>query len=64
MSIPMSPEYLMFYLPIVVAVSLVMSATRFEKNEHILQQAMRTGFWITVFMLGIAAVLHVASWWI
>jgi hypothetical protein len=54
----------MFYLPLIVATSLVMAATRHEKQELILSQALRTGFWITAFMIGISALLWLASLWI
>lgn len=64
MSISMSPEYLLWYLPLVVAVSLVLAATRHERQDFIFAQAWRTGIWISSFLLGIAGVLWVASWWI
>jgi hypothetical protein len=51
-----SVEYLLWVLPILVSFSLVMAATRHERNDLILQQAWRTGLW-TVCFLGIVAVL-------
>lgn len=62
MSISMSVEYLLLYLPLLVAVSVVMGATRHEKPLLILQQTRRTAVWITTFMVIIYAVLQVVSW--
>jgi hypothetical protein len=64
MSIPMSPEYLLYYVPLLVAVSLVLSATRHERADLILRQAISHAVWFTVFMLVVAAVLLVATWFI
>ena len=62
MSISMSIEYLLLYLPLLVAVSFVMGATRHEQPRLILQQTQRTAVWITSFMLIIYAVLQIVSW--
>ena len=62
MSISMSIEYLLLYLPLLVAVSFVMGATRHEKPNLILHQTQRTAIWITSFMLTIYAVLQIVSW--
>ena len=62
MSISMSIEYLLLYLPLLVAVSFVMGATRHEKPGLIIQQTQRTAIWITSFMLIIYAVLQIVSW--
>jgi hypothetical protein len=64
MSISMSPEYLFWYLPIVVAVSMVLAGTRHERNDLILRQAWNNVLWITTFMLVISGLLWFASWWI
>ncbi|MFO0924291.1 MAG: hypothetical protein U0905_17585 [Pirellulales bacterium] len=64
MSIAISPEYLLWYLPLVVAISLVLAATRHERQDLIFVQAWRNGVWITSFMGIISALLWVASWWI
>jgi hypothetical protein len=64
MSIPMSPEYLLYYLPLLIAVSLVLGATKHERNALIFRQAMGTAVWFTIFMLIVAAVLLVATWFI
>jgi hypothetical protein len=62
MSISMSIEYLLLYLPLLVAVSFVMGGTRHEKTSLILQQSLRTATWITSFMLVIYVVLQIVSW--
>lgn len=50
------------HLPIlIVVVSLVYSATRFERWGPILQEAGRWGLRMTVFLLGFAAVLYVVA---
>jgi hypothetical protein len=64
MMIPMSPEYILYYVPLVVAVSLVLSATKHERPNLILRHALSTGVWFTGFMLVVAAVLKTAMWFI
>jgi len=61
MSIPMSPEYLLYYLPLLAGVSLVLAATRHERPDLIIRQAISHGVWFTVFMLVAAALLYVAT---
>lgn len=62
MSITMSLEYLLLYLPLLVTVSCVVGATRHERRELILEQTRKTAIWITGFMLVIYAVLQLISW--
>ena len=62
MVISMSWGYLLMYLPLLAAVSLVIGGSRHEKVNLILDQALRTGIWVTSFMLTIYAVLQVVSW--
>jgi Na+/alanine symporter len=52
---------LWFALPLIVAVSMVYSATRHEAMEAILAGAVRIGAWITGFMLVVFAILFVIS---
>lgn len=58
----MSLEYLLLYLPLMVAVSCVVGATRHEQRGLILEQTRKTAVWITGFMLVIYAVLQLTSW--
>ncbi len=62
MTINMSIGYLLLYLPLLAAVSLVIGASRHEKTNLILDQAVRTAVWVTSFMLGIYLVLQIVSW--
>ena len=62
MTINMSIGYLLLYLPLLAAVSLVIGASRHEQNHLILDQAVRTAVWISSFMLGIYLVLQIVSW--
>ena len=62
MVVSMSLGYLFMYLPLLVAVSFVIGASRHEKTALILDQTMRTAVWVTSFMLGIYAVLQIVSW--
>ena len=59
-----SVEYLLWLIPILVAVSLVMAATRHERTEKILGQAWRTAVWTLSFLGAIAAALWFAMFWI
>jgi hypothetical protein len=52
---------LWYSLPLIVAVSMVYSATRHEAMEAILAGAVRTGAWITGFMLVVFAILFAIS---
>lgn len=45
-----SPIYLLYYIPLLVAVSLVYGATRHEDMQLILRHAGYTAYWITCFM--------------
>lgn len=53
--------YLLMYVPLMVAVSFVIGATRHEKRELVLDQTVRTAVWITTFMLFIYVVLQIVS---
>ena len=59
-----SVEYLLWLIPILAAVSLVMAATRHERNEKILWQAWQTLVWTLSFLGAIAATLWFAMFWI
>lgn len=53
---------LYWHLPIlIVVISLVYSATRFERWDAILREAFRWGLRMTAFLFGITAVLYVLS---
>ncbi|QDS91796.1 hypothetical protein FF011L_05310 [Roseimaritima multifibrata] len=45
-----SPTYLLYYLPLLVSISLVYGATRHEDMTLILKHAAYTAYWITSFM--------------
>ncbi len=53
-----------YALPLVVAVSLVYSATRHEQMGPILGHSLRIGVWIVGFMAIVFAVLLLLSWWL
>lgn len=59
-----SPTYLLYYLPLIITISLVFGATRYEDTTKILKHSMHTGRWITGFMAIIFVVLSVVSWMI
>ncbi len=62
MVVSMSIGYLLMFIPLLIAVSFVIGATRHEKTELILDQTRRTAVWISSFMLGIYVVLQLVSW--
>ena len=45
-----APTYLLYYVPLIIAIALVFGATRHEDTSLILRHAWLTGRWITVFM--------------
>lgn len=61
-SIPLFGVSLYVHLPIlIVLISLVYSATRFEHWDNILHEAWRWGLRMGMFLVGIAAVLYLFS---
>lgn len=54
-----SLTYLFYYVPLLIAISLVYGGTRHENLRLILTHAAYTGYWITAFMGVIFAVLLV-----
>lgn len=60
--ISISPTYLMYYLPLIISISLVFGATRHEDTQTILQHASYTARWITGFMAVIFVILMVINW--
>ena len=51
-----------WHLPVlIVVISLVYSATRFDRWDHILHEAFRWGVRMTAFLLVIAAVTYVLA---
>lgn len=51
-----------FLLPLVVVVSLVYSASRYESSDYILRRAARLFLTIMVFMAAVFALLYVLSY--
>ncbi|MBU6238921.1 MAG: hypothetical protein KGQ51_13950 [Planctomycetes bacterium] len=60
--IAISVEYLLWILPVLVAVSLVLAATRHERTDLILSQAWRSGLWTVCFLGIVAALIRFAIW--
>lgn len=59
---PMSPGYLLYYVPLLVVVSAVLAATRFEVPRLIWRTTWYYIIWITVFMAIVALVTQIALW--
>ena len=53
---------LWYAVPLIVAVSLVYSATRHEETGPIMIQSLRTGVWIICFMAVIFVILMIVAW--
>jgi len=60
--VSISFTYLLYYLPLIVAIALVFGATRHEDMRLILRHALHTGRWITGFMAVVFLVLLVMDW--
>ncbi|TWT55655.1 hypothetical protein [Allorhodopirellula solitaria] len=54
--------YLLYYLPLIVAISLVFGATRHEDMKLILKHAFHTARWITGFMAIVFAAMLIMDW--
>lgn len=52
-----------FFLPLVITISLVFSATRHEQLQPILSGALRTAIWLLIFVVAFFAFLFIVSWW-
>ncbi len=57
-----SPTYLLYYVPLIISISLVFGATRHENPQLILTHSFHTGRWITGFMGIIFALLLFLGW--
>lgn|GEM_PF-494028 len=57
-----SPTYLLYYLPLIIAISLVFGATRHEDLSLILRHAFHTARWITGFMAVVFALVLFLDW--
>lgn len=60
--VSISFTYLLYYLPLIVAIALVFGATRHEDMRLILRHAFHTARWITGFMAVVFLVLLVMDW--
>ncbi len=60
--ISISPTYLMYYIPLIISISLVFGATRHEDTRMIMKHAFYTARWITSFMVAIFLILLVINW--
>jgi hypothetical protein len=63
-ALSVSPTYLLYYLPLLLAISLVYGATRHEDLTLIWRNALHTAYWVTAFMGLIFVILLVVGWWI
>lgn len=59
-----SPTFLLYYVPLMIAISIVYGGTRHEDMGLIVRQALHTGYWVTAFMGVIFFVLLIVGWWI
>lgn len=57
-----SPTYLLYYLPLIITISLVFGATRHEDMRLILRHAGHTARWITGFMVLVLLFLYALDW--
>jgi small-conductance mechanosensitive channel len=62
MVVSMSWAYLLMYIPLLIASSCVIGASRHENRELIIKEIISNAVRITTFMLVIYAVLQVVSW--
>jgi hypothetical protein len=59
-----SPTYLLYFLPLLLAISVVYGATRHEDTGAIIRQALHTAYWVAGFMGIIFLILLVVGWMI
>lgn len=61
-TLSISPTYLLYYVPLIITISLVFGATRHEDTRLIIKHSAHTARWITGFMGIIFGVLLVIGW--
>jgi hypothetical protein len=62
MSVPFAAISIYLHLPVlIVLISLVYSATRYERWDAILHEALRWGLRMSAFLVGIVVVLYVLA---
>ena len=55
--LPMTPAYMLYFVPLLIAISFVYAGTRHEDPQEILKQAGHTAYWIVAFMGVVFALL-------
>lgn len=59
-----SPSYLLYFLPLLISISVVFGCTRHEDTGLIVRHAVATARWIVTFMFALFAVLFVLNFWV
>lgn len=59
-----SPSFLLYYFPLLIAISVVYGGTRHEDMGTIVRHSLHTAYWVTAFMGVIFLILMVIGWWI
>ena len=59
-----SPTYLLYFLPLLLAISIVYGATRHEDLGAIIRHSLQSGYWVAGFMGIIFLVLLIMGWMI
>ena len=60
--ISLSPAYLLYFVPLLVSISVVFGFTRHEDETKIFKHVLHTARWICMFMLVIFVILAVLEW--
>jgi hypothetical protein len=59
-----SPTYLLYFLPLLIAISVVYGGTRHEDTGTIIHQSIHTGLWVLGFMAVIFVIILFMGWWL
>ena len=62
--LPMTPMYMLYFIPLLVSVSFVYAGTRHENPKEIIKQAWHTAYWIVAFMGIIFVILWIVGWFL
>lgn len=57
-----SPTYLLYYLPLIIAIAVVFGGTRHEDTRLIIQHSLHTARWVTGFMAIVFVVMLILDW--
>ena len=60
--IAVGPGYLLYFLPLLIAISVVFGFTRHERTDRMIEHTLATARWIGGFVLMLFVILMILDW--